>query len=149
MPGVTVVRDGDFVGVAAGDPVTARRAVAAIRADWDMPAPGPADLAGYLREHPVAGQGWQRAVRSETGDAEAALAAAATQVKATYTTAYLAHVPLETRAALAEWDDGRLTVCTRAATRSPRVDAERIELVHQLLGVPGKITEGVAVNFAR
>ena len=112
MPGVTVVRDGDFVGVAAGDPVTARRAVAAIRADWHMPAPGPADLAGYLRAHPVAGQGWQRAVRSETGDAEAALAAAATQVKATYTTAYLAHVPLETRAALAEWDDGRLTVWT-------------------------------------
>ena len=112
MPGVTVVRDGDFVGVAAGDPVTARRAVAAIRADWDMPAPGPADLAGYLRAHPVAGHGWQRAVRSETGDADAALAAAATQVKATYTTAYLAHVPLETRAALAEWDDGRLTVWT-------------------------------------
>ncbi len=92
--------------------MTARRAVAAIRADWDMPGPGPADLAGYLRAHPVAGHGWQRAVRSETGDADAALAAAATQVKATYTTAYLAHVPLETRAALAEWDDGRLTVWT-------------------------------------
>jgi len=112
MPGVTVVRDGDFVGVTAGDPLTARRAVAAIKADWDMPAPGPADLAGYLRSHPVAGDGWQRAVRSETGDTEAALAAAVTQVKATYTTAYLAHVPLETRAALAEWDDGRLTVWT-------------------------------------
>ncbi len=92
--------------------MTARRAVAAIRADWDMPGPGPADLAGYLRAHPVAGHGWQRAVRSETGDADAALAAAATQVKVTYTTAYLAHVPLETRAALAEWDDGRLTVWT-------------------------------------
>ena len=112
MPGVTVVRDGEFVGVTADDSRTARRAVAAIKADWDMPAPDPADLAGYLRSHPVAGQGWQRAVRSETGDTEAALAAAVTQVKATYTTAYLAHVPLETRAALAEWDDGRLTVWT-------------------------------------
>ena len=57
MPGVTVVRDGDFVGVAAGDPLTARRAVAAIKADWDVPAPGPADLAGYLRSHPVDGRG--------------------------------------------------------------------------------------------
>ena len=112
MPGVTVVRDGDFVGVTAADPVTARRAVAAIRADWDKPAPGPVDLAAYLRSHPGAGQGWERAVDSETGDTEAALAAAATQVKATYTTAYLAHVPLETRAAVAEWDDGRLTVWT-------------------------------------
>ena len=112
MPGVTVVRDGDFVGVTAANSLTARRAVAAIKADWDVPAPGPADLAGYLRSHPVAGQGWQRAVCAETGDTEAALAAAVTQVKATYTTAYLAHVPLETRAALAEWDDGRLTVWT-------------------------------------
>ena len=112
MPGVTVVRDGDFVGVTASNSSTARRAVAAIEADWDMPSPGPADLAGYLRSHPVAGQGWQRAVCSETGDTEAALAAAVTRVKATYTTAYLAHVPLEARAALAEWDDGRLTVWT-------------------------------------
>ncbi len=112
MPGVTVVRDGDFVGVTAGNSLTARRAVAAIKADWDMPSPGPADLAGYLRSHPVAGQGWQRAVGTETGDTEAALAAAVTQLQATYTTAYLAHVPLETRAALAEWDGGRLTVWT-------------------------------------
>src|SRR5208337_3198947 len=103
---------GDFVGVTAGNSLTARRAVAAIKADWDMPSPGPADLAGYLRSHPVAGQGWQRAVGTETGDTEAALAAAVTQLQATYTTAYLAHVPLETRAALAEWDGGRLTVWT-------------------------------------
>ena len=81
--------------------------------DAGMPAPDPADLAGYLRSHPVAGHGWERAVCSEAGDTEAALAAAVTQVKATYTTAYLAHIPLETRAALAEWDDdGRLTVWT-------------------------------------
>jgi isoquinoline 1-oxidoreductase len=112
MPGVTVVRDGEFIGVTAADPVTARRAVAAIKADWDEPPPAPVDLAGYLRSHPVAGQDWPRAVCSEAGDTEAALAAAATQVQATYTTAYLAHVPLETRAAVADWADGRLTVWT-------------------------------------
>lgn len=33
---------------------------------------------------------------------DAALAAATVRLEATYTTAYLAHVPLETRAALAE-----------------------------------------------
>ena len=112
MPGVTVVRDGNFVGVTAPDPGTARRAVAAIRADWDHPGPGPADLESYLRSHPVDGEGWQRAVDSQAGDPEAALAAAATGVQAGYTTAYLAHVPLETRAAVAEWEDGRLTVWT-------------------------------------
>jgi nicotinate dehydrogenase subunit B len=78
MPGVTVVRDGEFIGAAAADHVTARRAVAAIKADWDEPALGPADVA---------------------------------------TTAYLAHVSSESRAAVAEWDDGRLTVWT--GTTSP------------------------------
>ena len=77
-----------------------------------QPPPGPADLETYLRTHQVDGEGWQRAVSSEAGDTDAALAAAATGVQATYTAAYLAHVPLETRAAVAEWEDGRLTVWT-------------------------------------
>jgi nicotinate dehydrogenase subunit B len=112
MPGVTVVRDGEFVGVTASDPATTRRALAAIRADWEQPPPGPADLEAYLRTHAVDGEGWQHAVSSQSGDPEAALAAAAMGVQATYTTAYLAHVPLETRAAVAEWEDERLTVWT-------------------------------------
>jgi CO/xanthine dehydrogenase Mo-binding subunit len=98
--------------VTAGDPQTARRAVAAIKADWDQPAAVPVDLESYLRTHQVDGEGWQRAVSSQTGDTDAALAAAVTGIEATYTTAYLAHVPLETRAAVAEWEDGRLTVWT-------------------------------------
>jgi len=81
MPSVTIVRDGEFIGVAAADPVTARRAVTAIKADWDEPSPDPAGRADHLRS-------------------------------ATFKTARLAHVPLETSAAVAEWDDGRLTVWT-------------------------------------
>ena len=115
LPGVTVVSDGDFVGVTAPDLATARRAVAAIEADWDRPPAllGPGDqMADYLRAHPAPGsvQGWQQPVDHESGDTGAALAAAPITVQATYTTAYLAHVPLETRAAVAEWTDGRLTV---------------------------------------
>ena len=112
LPGVTVVRDGDFIGVTAPSTAAARQAIAAIRADWEQRPPGPADMAGYLRAHPTAGVGWERPVDSATGDPEAALADTAIRVQATYTTAYLAHVPLETRAAVAEWDGGRLTVWT-------------------------------------
>ena len=112
LPGVTIVRDGDFIGVTARSPAAARQAIAAIRADWEQPPPGPADMAGYLRAHPTAGAGWERPVDSAAGDPEAALAGSAVRVRATYTTAYLAHVPLETRAAVAEWDGGRLTVWT-------------------------------------
>ncbi len=38
MPGVIVVHDGSFVGVAAPDEPTAARALAAIRVDWTTPS---------------------------------------------------------------------------------------------------------------
>lgn len=56
--------------------------------------------------------GGERALDERSEDVEQALAAAAVTVEATYTTAYLAHVPLETRAAVAQWDGDRLTVLT-------------------------------------
>ena len=56
MPGVTIVRDGEFIGVTAADPVTAQRAITAIKADWDEPSPGPADRADHLRSHPAHAQ---------------------------------------------------------------------------------------------
>jgi isoquinoline 1-oxidoreductase len=111
-PGVTVVREDDFVAVAAGDPVTARRAVAAIKAEWDVPPPGPSDIVAHLRAHPVVEQGWEREMDEAVGNVDSALAAATKRIDATYTTAYLAHVPLETRAAVAEWEGDRLTVWT-------------------------------------
>jgi isoquinoline 1-oxidoreductase len=40
------------------------------------------------------------------------LKAADQTVKANYTIAYIAHAPLEPRAAVAEWVDGKLTVWT-------------------------------------
>jgi isoquinoline 1-oxidoreductase len=112
LSGVTIVQDGEFVAAVAGDPMTARLAVDAIAATWVPSPPGPCDLADHLRSHPVAGEGWHRAVDDAVGDVEAALADAATRLDATYTTSFIAHAPLETRAAVAEWDDGRLTVWT-------------------------------------
>src|SRR5439155_10649728 len=47
------------------------------------------------------------------GDVGQALATAQIRIEATYRTAFIAHVPMETRAAVAEWsDDGRLTIWT-------------------------------------
>jgi len=112
MTGVEVVTEGDFVGVTAPDLVTARRAAAAIRADWDVPAAIAVPMPDYLRAHPAPGPGRLHPVDHGAGDIDAALSAAPVTVTATYTTAYLAHVPLETRAAVAEWAGGRLTVWT-------------------------------------
>jgi len=110
---VTVVHEGDFVGVTATTEEDAARALDAVDAAWDTPA-GPDDgqLAEYLRSHPVELEGWAGAYHHVSGDVDTALATADVRLEATYTTGYVAHVPLETRAAVAEWTDGRLTVWT-------------------------------------
>ena len=113
ISGVTVVHEEDFVGVAAPDLASATRACDAIDATWtfnEQPAEG--DLVEHLRSHPIDVLGWERAVHEEEGDVERALAAAELRLEQTYTTAYIAHVSPETRVALAEWADGRLTVWT-------------------------------------
>ena len=43
---------------------------------------------------------------------ESGLAAADHKLSATYKISYIAHAPLEPRAAVAEWTDGKLTVWT-------------------------------------
>jgi len=114
MAGVTVVRDGSFVGVAAPSEQQAEQALAAIRAKWKSSSePSEKDLFAELkkgdREREGGFGGWGNSSRGELAKG---LAAAEHKVKATYTIAYIAHVPLEPRAAVAEWKDGRLTVWT-------------------------------------
>jgi CO/xanthine dehydrogenase Mo-binding subunit/aerobic-type carbon monoxide dehydrogenase small subunit (CoxS/CutS family) len=119
MPGVTVVADESLIGVIAPDELTASAALATIDADWtgpSEPAPDPVNLAAYLRAHLVAAEGWGGAVASTTGDPDAMLDAGVVRLGATYQTAYVAHVPLEPRSALARWDDGHLTVWTATST---------------------------------
>ena len=113
MADVVALHEEDFVGVAAPTPQSAQAALDAVKAEWRSgPLVEEAQLAEYLRAHPDEEQGWGGAFRHAAGDVEAALAAAAHKVEATYTTAYIAHVPLESRCALARWQDGRLTVWT-------------------------------------
>jgi isoquinoline 1-oxidoreductase len=109
MPGVKVVRDGEFVGVVAPDDVTAAKGLAALRVDWK---PGPAqpsdrEIFDHLKQHAQAGPPGR-----EAGSVDAALKTADVSRRATYTVAYIAHTPLEPRAALAEWDGEKMTVWT-------------------------------------
>jgi CO/xanthine dehydrogenase Mo-binding subunit len=110
--GVTTVRDGDFVGVAAPTSHAAAAALDAVRAEWKpTPQPSGAELFEYLRKNPTDPPGEPRS-RHVAGSVESGLAGAPTKLDATYTVAYIAHVPLEPRAAVAEWQDGALTVWT-------------------------------------
>jgi isoquinoline 1-oxidoreductase len=109
-PSVTVIREGAFVGALADTPAAARAAIANMNPTWVDPPPGPTDLISYLRTHEAQASGWERPTRESTGDVEGAFTRAGVRAAETYSTAYLAHVPLETTAALAEWEDSRLTL---------------------------------------
>jgi nicotinate dehydrogenase subunit B len=115
LPGVTVVRDGSFVGVTAATDHDATKALAALHAEWKTaPQPSGEELFDYLKKHPSAGSGGfgGRPSRENRGSVSDGLKAAAQQIKATYTIAYIAHAPMEPRAAVAEWNEGKLTVWT-------------------------------------
>ena len=94
IPGVTVVHDGDFAGVTAPDAPTAEKAVAALKADWKplVAEASSKDVYAYFRKN-------GREPAETTG-------------LTAYTVAYIAHVPLEPRSALAQWDGDKLTVWT-------------------------------------
>jgi isoquinoline 1-oxidoreductase len=111
MPGVTVVHDGDFIGVAAPSEHEAEDAIDAIQAEWnEKPQPSAKELFQYLKDHAAPPGGFGRP--DVRGSVEEGMKAADAKVEATYTVAYIAHAPLEPRAAVAEWADGKLTVWT-------------------------------------
>ena len=162
MADVAVVSEGSLLGVVAPEARTASAALAAIDATWAEPADpaGPGDLAAYLRAHPVPGEGRSAGSESRTGDPDAALASGAVRLEATYVAAYVAHVPLEPRAALARWDAGHLTVWTATSTpfRARRELAAELGIaeasVHVIVpdfggGFGGKHGSVVALEAAR
>ncbi len=74
LPGVTVVHDGDFVGVAAPSEREAEDALDAVQAEWrETPQPSAKELFKYLKDHAGAGGGGfgraaaTRAARSRKG----------------------------------------------------------------------------------
>ncbi|HEU5003088.1 MAG TPA: molybdopterin cofactor-binding domain-containing protein [Actinomycetota bacterium] len=136
MNGVVAVHEDGFVAVAAPDRLAARRALDGLRASWDrqpsVSGRGVSEsLTEYLRTHLSAGEGWDRGFTHEDGDVDAARATADVTLAATYSTAYLAHVPMETRAALAAWEGGRLTVWV--GTQRPFAVREALA---EAMGVP-------------
>ena len=113
IPGVIVVKDGDFIGVAAPDIKTATKALQSINAKWEEKKEHPSNstIFGYLLKNP-AGETSGRNSATTNGDVERGLTEADFKHTVTYNIHYIAHVPLEPRAAVAEWVDGKLTAWT-------------------------------------
>lgn len=110
MKDVVAVQDGSFVGVAAPTSFQARAALQAVAATakWESaPHPSSREVYDYLR----------RNAQVPPNPFAEEIAAAARHLRQTYRTAYIQHAPMETRAALAEWQGGKLTVWT--GTQNP------------------------------
>ena len=111
IPGVKIVRDGDFIGAVAPDAYTAHQAVSAIQAKWTVPPqPSNSNLFEVLKSGAEPGR--EGRGEHETGSVAQAMASADLKLEDRYTVQYIAHTPLEPRAAVAEWNGSHLTVWT-------------------------------------
>src|SRR5688572_8222529 len=161
IPGVIVVKDGDFIGVAAPDPKTATKALQSINAKWEEKKDHPSNstIFDYLQKNP-SGETSGRNQGTTNGDVERGLTEADFKHAVTYNIHYIAHVPLEPRAAVAEWVNGKLTAWT--GTQRPfgvqeelagvfRIDKKNIRVMMPDTGsgYGGKHSREAAIEAAR
>ena len=159
IPGVTAIRDGNFVGFAAATSFEAElaRDEAGKTAKWKAAEhPSSDDLYSYLRSHASS----QRPRRDIKGSPDDAFKTAHKVQRESYQIAYIQHAPMEPRAAVAEWEDGKLTVWT--GTQQPSRAREELSRTFRLPdndvrvivpdtggGFGGKHSGEVAVEAAR
>ncbi len=160
--GATTVHDGNFVGAAAASTELAAAAIAAIHAEWKSePQASSQELFDYLRKNTVEGKDpTGDGDRYDLGTVDQALGSADHRLQQTYTVSYIAHTPLEPRAALAKWDGDNLTVWT--GTQRPfgvrgqlaeafRIPEDRVRVLMPDMGsgYGGKHTGETAIEAAR
>jgi nicotinate dehydrogenase subunit B len=111
-PELTVVKNGEFVAVVGPTEHAAQKGLDLIKTEWkDAPKQvGAKELFKHLKDTAQRGKGGFGG--GAQGSIDAGLKAADKTVKSTYTIAYIAHVPLEPRVAVAEWDGDKVTVWT-------------------------------------
>lgn len=157
IPGGQVVEDSNFLGVAARAPESAAAGAKAIPARWKTnpePQPDNAALFDYFRKNARNGRG------RPVGSVADGFAAADKTLEQTYTVAYIAHAPLEPRAAIAEYVDNKLTVWTgtqrpfgvrSALAEALHIPANRIRVIvpDTGSGYGGKHTGECAIEAAR
>ena len=112
-PELTVVKSGDFVAVVGPTEHAAAKGLESIKAEWKDPPKqvGAKDLFKHLKDTGRRGKGGFGGGAAQ-GNIETGIKAADKTVKSTYTLAYIAHVPLEPRVAVAEWEGDKVTVWT-------------------------------------
>jgi len=127
IPGITIVEEKEFIGVVGPDSQTAESALWEIKAQWKTsPQPSRENIFTYLKEH-------AETPRSESnkGNTEIIFSESKQVLAQTFYIDYIAHVPLEPRAAVAQWEGSNLTVWT--GTQRPFGVQEELE---KQFGIP-------------
>ncbi|MBN8734362.1 MAG: molybdopterin-dependent oxidoreductase [Acidobacteria bacterium] len=141
-----LIRDGDFLGVVAPTPTAALQAARQVKAQWTIePLPDSAALAAHFRktaQPPDPNPNVRYPALFQHGDVTATLASAARRHEATYSLQPIAHFPLEPRSAIAEWNDGKLTVWSGA--QAPFLVRRQLA---QAFGIDEAAVRVVAINI--
>src|SRR5262249_12312468 len=98
---------GDFLGVACTDSAKLTDAAATVKPQWKVPAEeaNSRNLSEYFKSH-------TRGAVQPSAEVTEALKSADGKAESTYHIPYIAHTPIETRAAVAEWNGDKVTVWT-------------------------------------
>lgn len=156
IKGVMVVEEKDFVGVIAPDSQTAESALWEIKTEWKTsPQPSRDNIFNYLKTKAEAPRS-----ESDKGNVESVFSSSKDVLSQTFNIDYIAHVPLEPRAAVAQWEGSYLTVWT--GTQRPFAVQEQLEELFKIpknnirvimpdtgSGYGGKHTGDAAIEAAR
>jgi isoquinoline 1-oxidoreductase len=128
VDGATMVVDGDLVAVLHATPDGAQRAIEKVVATWKTPELDLDEdsIFEHLLKVAPAGETLERG-----GDLDSGMSVSNVEARHTYLDGYVAHAPMETHTAVAEFVDGRCTIW--ASTQTPfRLQTEAAEA----LGLP-------------
>ena len=130
IAGVQVVQEGDLVAVLHELPDAAEAALAKVKAEFDLPAPGVDDKTIF--DHLLNTNPQGRAV-SEGGDLAEGKKLASKTFEQTYLNSYVAHAAMETHSALAKVEGDKATIW--ASTQNPFGAQNEIA---QAIGLPAQ-----------
>lgn len=155
--GITLVKQGSLIAALHADPEAATAALMQIKADWSLPEQkvDPDNIFEHILKQTTN----QKHITNQ-GNMAAARAVAVSLFEMTYQKGYVAHVPIEPHAAIAEVKDGKATIWASTQTPFPARDQiaqmlgfeqKNVRVITPFLGggFGGKSANGQAVEAAQ
>ena len=120
LPGVVVVNEDGLVAVLHADPEATEKALAAVKAEYDVPKPAFDDRTVFAHLLSVAGEGEEREKKGDLVEGERK---SVSLFEGRYLNGYGAHASIETHTALARLDGDTMTVWSSTQTPFPNQQA--------------------------